>query len=106
MIKHLGRNGIAALVEHHCRVARRIAEGLAAEPGLRVLNEVTLNQIIVRFGADESLEVGDRLTRQTIQNIQADGTCFMGGARWRGQWIMRVSVISGLITDEDCRPYN
>ena len=25
----------------------------------------------------------------------------MGGARWRGQWIMRVSVISGLITDED-----
>jgi len=101
MIKHLGRNGIAALVEHHCRLARRIAEGLAAEPGLRVLNEVTLNQIIVRFGADESLEVGDRLTRQTIQNIQADGTCFMGGARWRGQWIMRVSVISGLITDED-----
>ena len=81
MIKHLGREGIAAMVERHCRLARRIADGLAAEPGLRVLNEVVLNQVIVRFGADEPPEVGDHLTRETIQYIQADGTCFMGGAR-------------------------
>ena len=33
MIKHLGREGIAAMVERHCRLARRIADGLAAEPG-------------------------------------------------------------------------
>jgi glutamate/tyrosine decarboxylase-like PLP-dependent enzyme len=101
MIKHLGREGIAAMVERHCRLAQRIASGLATEPGLRVLNEVPLNQVIIRFGADESSEVGDDLTRETIQYIQADGTCFMGGARWRDQWVMRVSVTSGLTTEED-----
>jgi glutamate/tyrosine decarboxylase-like PLP-dependent enzyme len=101
MIKHLGREGIAAMVERHCRLARRIASGLAPEPGLRVLNEVTLNQVIVRFGADEPTEVGDDLTRETIRFIQTDGTCFMGGARWRDQWVMRVSVTSGATTDED-----
>jgi glutamate/tyrosine decarboxylase-like PLP-dependent enzyme len=101
MIKHLGREGIAAMVERHCRLAGRIANGLATEPGLRVLNEVTLNQLIVRFGADEPLEIGDDLTRKVIRYIQADGTCFMGGARWRDRWVMRVSVTSGSITEED-----
>jgi glutamate/tyrosine decarboxylase-like PLP-dependent enzyme len=101
MIKHLGREGIAAMVERHCRLAGRIATGLAAEPGLLVLNDVTLNQVIIRFGADEPLEVGNNLTRETIRYIQADGTCFMGGARWRDQWVMRVSVTSGLTTDDD-----
>jgi glutamate/tyrosine decarboxylase-like PLP-dependent enzyme len=101
MIKYLGREGIAAMVERHCRLARRIANSLATEPGLRVLNEVVLNQVIVRFGTDELSEVGDHLTRETIQYIQADGTCFMGGAVWRGQWVMRISVTSGLTTEED-----
>lgn len=101
MIKHLGREGIAAMVERHCRLAQRIANGLASEPGLSVLNEVVLNQIVVRFGADASPEIGDNLTRRAIQRIQADGTCFMGGAQWRGRWVMRISVISAPTTEED-----
>ena len=101
MIKHLGREGIGAMVERHCRLARRIADGLASEPGLRVLNQVVLNQMIVRFGADEPPETGDKLTRETIQRIQAEGTCFMGGALWRDRWVMRVSVTSGLTTESD-----
>jgi glutamate/tyrosine decarboxylase-like PLP-dependent enzyme len=101
MIKHLGREGIAAMVERHCRLAQRIADGLASEPGLGVVNEVVLNQIIVRFGTDASPEIGDDLTLQTIRRIQADGTCFMGGAQWRGQWVMRISVISASTTEED-----
>jgi glutamate/tyrosine decarboxylase-like PLP-dependent enzyme len=89
------------MVERHCRLARRIARGLAAEPRLRVLNEVVLNQAIIRFGTDEPSEVGDHLTRETIRYIQADGTCFMGGVVWRGQWVMRISVTSGLTTEAD-----
>ncbi|WP_414474949.1 pyridoxal phosphate-dependent decarboxylase family protein [Microvirga sp. M2] len=101
MIRHLGREGIAAMVERHCRLARRIASGLASEPGVSVLNEVVLNQVIVSFGADASPEIGDNLTCRTMQRIQADGTCFMGGVQWRGRWVMRVSVISAQTTDAD-----
>ncbi len=99
MIKALGRSGIAAMVDRHCRLARRIAEHLAAEPGVAVLNDVVMNQAIVRFGADLAPEAGDVLTQKTIARIQQDGECFAGGARWRGQQVMRVSVI-GFDTDE------
>lgn len=94
MMLHLGRSGIAGMVERHCRVAAGIARRLAAADGVGVLNEVQLNQCLVRFGADRPAEEGDRLTAATIARIQADGRCFAGGARWRGRQAMRVSVIS------------
>ncbi len=94
MIKHLGRRGISAMVERHCQVARVMSGMLAAEPGIEILNDVVLNQVIVRFGGDQTKEAGDQLTRDTISRIQADGECFAGGAVWRGRHIMRLSVIS------------
>jgi glutamate/tyrosine decarboxylase-like PLP-dependent enzyme len=94
MIRHLGRSGIAAMVERQCEVARAMSGMLAAEPGIEILNDVVLNQIIVRFGSVETKERGDQLTRDTITRIQADGECFAGGAVWRGRHIMRLSVIS------------
>lgn len=99
MIKHLGRAGIANMVERHCRVARLIAEGLSADNTIEVLNDVVLNQVMVRFGADEPDDVADELTKATIARIQSDGICFTGGAKWRGRQVMRISVISWLIDD-------
>ncbi len=93
MIAHLGRRGMGALVERHVRVARLMAQRLAREPGIEVVNDVVLNQLILRFGADRPADEGDRLTRATIAGLQADGEAFAGGGQWRGRWVMRVSVI-------------
>jgi glutamate/tyrosine decarboxylase-like PLP-dependent enzyme len=101
IIRHLGRAGIAAMVARHCRIARNMASRLAAEDGIAILNDVTLNQAIVRFGADRDDETGDRLTQRTIDLVQQDGTCFVGGALWRGRWAMRLSVIGWSTTEED-----
>jgi glutamate/tyrosine decarboxylase-like PLP-dependent enzyme len=101
LIRHLGRAGIAEMVGRHCRLARLMAGRLAAEPGVAVLNDVVLNQIIVRFGADLPNARGDDLTRATIERIQRDGICFASGALWRGRWVMRVSVIGGATTEDD-----
>src|SRR5437870_2685941 len=49
----LGRSGLADLVERCCRHAARFAAGLSAA-GHEILNEVTLNQVLVRFGARET----------------------------------------------------
>lgn len=104
IIKHLGRSGIAEMVQRHCDVAKLMAERLAAEPGIQILNDVILNQIIVRFGKDETQDRGDELTCKTIARIQADGECFAGGAMWRGKQVMRVSVIGWETTlDEGAR---
>lgn len=96
MIKHLGRDGIAAMVERHCRIAHAMAERLRSVEGIAVLNDVVLNQILVRFGAKHPDDEADRLTQRTIERIQSDGVCFCGGAIWRGRKVMRVSVISWL----------
>jgi glutamate/tyrosine decarboxylase-like PLP-dependent enzyme len=101
MIRHLGRDGIAAMVAEHCRLASHMAARLAGEPGVHVLNDVVLNQVIVRFGARDADEVADRMTQDTIRRVQADGTCYAGGARWRGRWVMRLSVISAPTTEVD-----
>jgi glutamate/tyrosine decarboxylase-like PLP-dependent enzyme len=101
MIRTLGRSGIADMVSRHCALARRMAQRLAAEPGVEILNEVVLNQVAVRFGADLEPARADELTRRTIARIQQGGECFLGGAHWRGGEIMRVSVISAPTTEAD-----
>jgi glutamate/tyrosine decarboxylase-like PLP-dependent enzyme len=99
MLRHLGADGIAGLVERNCRTAALMAERLREEPGLEVLNDVVLNQAVVRFGADREDAAADRLTERTIARIQQDGVLFAGGARWKGRQVMRLSVASWAIDD-------
>ncbi len=101
VIRALGRSGIAELVERDCRVATLMADRLAAEPGVAVVNDVVLNQVLVRFGVDEAVERGDELTRMTIRRIQEDATCMASGTDWRGQHVMRLSVIGGTTHEVD-----
>ncbi|MEO7370860.1 MAG: pyridoxal-dependent decarboxylase, partial [Ilumatobacteraceae bacterium] len=98
----LGREGVAAIVEQSCAHARRFAELLAAEPGVVVLNDVVLNQVLVRFLDPSGNAAGhDARTRAVIARVQADGTCWLGGSTWRDQAVMRISVSNFATTDAD-----
>ena len=80
--------------------ARRFAAGLDDAPGTRVLNDVVLNQVLVRFeDPSGDVEAGDARTDAVIAAIQADGTLWLGGTRWHGLRAMRISV-SGWATSE------
>ena len=92
-LRSLGRRGLADLVERNCRQAKRFADAFSAA-GLRVLNDVVLNQVLVMFGDDER-------TRKVIAAIQEEGTCWCGVTVWQGVTAMRVSVISWATTDDD-----
>jgi glutamate/tyrosine decarboxylase-like PLP-dependent enzyme len=96
----LGREGLAGLVDRCCALARRFAEILRREPGVEILNEVMLNQVLVRFtppgGGDP-----DAFTRQVIARVQEDGTCWLGGTTWHGIAAMRISVSNWSTTEED-----
>jgi glutamate/tyrosine decarboxylase-like PLP-dependent enzyme len=94
VLRSLGRSGVRDLVEGCCSMAARFAEGVASVPGARVLNDVVLNQVLVRFDDD------DARTRAVIGGVQAGGEAWMGGTTWRGMAAMRVSV-SGWATGED-----
>lgn len=93
-LRSLGRQGTADLVDRCCALARRFAEILRQEPGVEVLNDVVLNQVLVRFTSDER-------TRDVIARVQEDGTCWLGGTTWNGQAAMRISVSNWSTTEED-----
>jgi glutamate/tyrosine decarboxylase-like PLP-dependent enzyme len=92
-IRTLGRAGLADLVERTCQYATRFA-GRLRTAGYEILNEVELNQVLVSFGDAET-------TAKVISGVQADGTCWCGGTRWRGRSAMRVSVSSWATTSDD-----
>ncbi|MGO7415120.1 pyridoxal-dependent decarboxylase [Rhizobium ruizarguesonis] len=103
MLKHLGRDGIATLIDQCCASARLVADLLAREPGIAILNEVALNQLVIRLGADLPSEEGDTLTRKTIEKIQADGMIFAGGAKWRSRDVLRLSVTNFQTTSDEAQ---
>jgi glutamate/tyrosine decarboxylase-like PLP-dependent enzyme len=99
-LRSLGRRGVADLVARDCELARRFATGLEGAPGIRVLNDVVLNQVLVRFDDPSGDPArGDARTDAVIAAVQADGTLWLGGTRWHDQRAMRISV-SGWSTTE------
>ncbi len=94
-LRSLGRSGVADLVDRCCDHARAFAELLGAEPDVEILNDVVLNQVLVRFGDD------DEVTREVVRRVQDDGTCWLGGTDWQGRAAMRISVSSFRTTSED-----
>jgi glutamate/tyrosine decarboxylase-like PLP-dependent enzyme len=94
-LRALGRSGVTDLVDRCCDHARSFADLLGTEPGVEILNEVVLNQVLVRFHDD------DEATREVVRRVQADGTCWLGGTDWQGRAAMRISVSSFRTTATD-----
>ncbi len=93
-LRELGKTGVAELVERSCAHATAFATGLSALEGVEVINEVALNQLVVRFSDD------DEITRAVTARVIADGVCYPSITTWRGVAGMRISV-SNWSTDED-----
>ena len=91
-MRSLGRHGIADLVERCCTLALRMADRLRGEPGLEILNDVVLNQVLVRFG---------ERTAAVVARVQEEGVCWLGGTVWDGRDAMRISVSSWRTQEDD-----
>ena len=90
-----GRSGVSDLIDRCCTNARHLAELVSQEDGIEVLNDPVFNQVVLRFGDD------DQHTKAVIASIQAEGTCWAGGAVWHDQEVMRVSVANWATTTAD-----
>jgi glutamate/tyrosine decarboxylase-like PLP-dependent enzyme len=93
-LRSLGRAGVAELVDRCCRLARRFAERLDALEGFEVVNDVVLNQVLVRVG-DEAM------TNRVECRVQDDGTCWLGATTWHGERLLRISVSNWSTGDAD-----
>jgi glutamate/tyrosine decarboxylase-like PLP-dependent enzyme len=82
----LGRQGVADLITRSCDAASTIAERLRAG-GLTILNDVVLNQVLVRL-------VDGPTTAALVAAVQTDGRIWCGPTEWAGATAMRISVSS------------
>ena len=98
-LRSLGRDGLSALVDRCCDHARRMADRLSSHPSVRILNDVVLNQVLVRF--EPATGSADDYTREVIARVQKDGTCWLGGTQWQGVAAMRISISNWSTTAED-----
>jgi glutamate/tyrosine decarboxylase-like PLP-dependent enzyme len=87
-LRHLGRRGLAELVDRCCEQATLMAR-LLTDGGLEILNDVVLNQVLVAMPAER------------IARIQAEGTLWAGGTVWRGRSALRISVCGWPTTTAD-----
>jgi glutamate/tyrosine decarboxylase-like PLP-dependent enzyme len=97
-IRSLGRRGVAALVERCCECAQLMGSALSEMDGAEVLNDVTLNQVLVRFTRD-----GVNVSDEVMHAIQDEGTCWMSGSSWEGEPVMRISVSNWRTSEDDIR---
>ena len=94
-LRSLGRAGLAELVERNCALARRLADAMREAEGVEVLNDVVLNQVLLRFDDD------DAITRKVVDEVQRGGEAWLGGTVWHGRAAIRVSVSNWSTTEDD-----
>jgi glutamate/tyrosine decarboxylase-like PLP-dependent enzyme len=98
-LRSLGRTGVAELVDRCCAHARRFAELLGREPGVEILNDVVLNQVLVRFVDGDGAH--DDRTAEITRRIQRDGVLWASGTTWHGMGALRISVSNWSTTEDD-----
>ena len=101
-LRELGRRGIADLVERCCRHATSFATGLAAMPGVEVMNDVDLNQLVIQFRDPRGVD-DDAHTRAVTAKVIAGGVCYPSITTWRGVAAMRISISNWSTDDDDVR---
>jgi glutamate/tyrosine decarboxylase-like PLP-dependent enzyme len=93
-LRSLGRNGLAELVDRACACARLFAERIVSLPGVELVNDVVLNQVLFRFATDEE-------TDEVLRRVQDSGDVWMSGTMWAGRRAIRVSVSNWQTTAEE-----
>ncbi len=95
VLRTLGRRGVTELIIRTCGHAQVMAACLS-QAGLEVVNDVVLNQVLVRAATDSQ-------TRALIAAVQQDGTCWCGPTVWQDRPAMRISISGWATTAEDIR---
>lgn len=93
VLRTLGRSGIARMVQQASGCAVVIAERLGGTDGFEILNDVVLNQVLVRYRSPDE-------TAKLIAEVQRDGRIWCGSTQWQGATAMRISVSSWKTTSE------
>ncbi|WP_022893414.1 pyridoxal phosphate-dependent decarboxylase family protein [Agromyces subbeticus] len=85
VLRSLGRDGVARLVDGLADAARGIADGLGELAGVEVLNEVVFTQVCIALETDEA-------TAALSERLWNEGEVLAMTSHWHGRTVVRFSV--------------
>jgi aromatic-L-amino-acid decarboxylase len=95
-----GRDGIAARIREHCRLARQWAGWVEADGRFVLAAPVLMGVVCFRF-APPGLDghVWDRVNRQIVESVNASGAGYLTHTKVAGRIVMRVGI-GNILTSE------
>ncbi|GGF30258.1 pyridoxal phosphate-dependent decarboxylase family protein [Williamsia phyllosphaerae] len=99
-LRHLGTDGVADLIDRSCAHAATLASRLSTVPGVRIVNDVVLNQVLVTFDAPGTGPTRAHLDA-IVARLQHGGTGWASPTTWRGLPTLRLSVCNWQTTAGD-----
>jgi len=92
VLRAFGVRGLQERIRFHCAQARRMAESLAAEPGLELVAPVPFATVCFRALVDGPPEAQDAFNERFLAEINADGAIFLSHTRLSGRYVLRMSI--------------
>jgi glutamate/tyrosine decarboxylase-like PLP-dependent enzyme len=98
-----GRDGLRAMVERHCDLARHLAARVDAAPDLERLADVPLNIVCFRYRPSDVDDEAwlDELNRRLADALLDDGRVYAGGTVYRGRVALRPAIANWRTTAAD-----
>ena len=107
VIRYFGREGLAARIREHCRLARLFASWIEATPGWELLAPVPLGLVCFRAAParageaeDERAARLDSLNERIMHAVNATGEAFLSHTKLNGVFTLRLAVGNIRTTEE------
>jgi L-2,4-diaminobutyrate decarboxylase len=104
-LQRYGADGIGALYDRLCEVARGMHAEVARRPELKALHEPECNILCFRWVGDGKADeaVLDGLNREIRERYNASGHGWITATELDGRRVLRVTIMNPRTTPEHCR---
>ena len=93
VLRYFGREGIAARIREHCRLAGRVAEWLTETDGWEVVTPHPFATVVFRWTPDGASPTDcDRLNAELLERVNRGGEAFLSHSVLGGRTVLRWSV--------------
>src|SRR5687767_969031 len=99
VLRAFGAEGLRARIREHCRLARKLASWIEAEPGFELAAPVPFSTVCFRWRSGRSPDEEDARNESLLEEINAAGPFFLSHTRLRGRFVLR-AAIGNLRTEE------